>query len=195
MDESAQFFTDPNNEPNTVFVTYSCIQGCSTYCLDANDRNIGEDPLFLREPNDGGDGWVDDPCTPGVDESTNDDYGDLRLRAGSPCIDVGNNDADTDANTPELDLLPDTDFDGRPRFADGDCNDTNTVDMGAYEFTSTYIGDFDVDCDIDFADHAIFANYWLTDELLVDIAPTPAGDGIIDERDLSILCDNWLFGK
>jgi predicted outer membrane repeat protein len=193
VSESSQIFTtDPNKQ---ALLTYSCMKGCSTYCLDANDRNIGEDPLFLREPNDGGDGWGDDPCTPGIDESLNDDYGDLRLTAGSPCIDTGNNDADIDLSTPELDPLPDTDLDGRHRFADGDCNDTNIVDMGAYEFTSTYFGDFDVDCDIDFLDYAIFADFLFTDELLVDIAPTPAGDGIIDERDLNILCNNWLFGK
>jgi hypothetical protein len=191
-DESAQIHAENIAD---VAVTYSCIQGCSSYCSDANDMNIGADPLFVREPNDGGDGWGDDPCTPGVDESLNDDYGDLRLIAGSPCVNTGNNNVDTHAYTPEIDPLPDTDLDGRPRFADGDCNDTNIVDMGAYEFTSTYIGDFDVDCDVDFVDYTIFANSWLTDELLVDIAPTPAGDGIIDERDLGILCDNWLFGK
>ena len=194
-DESTQIFADPNG----VVVTYSCIQGCSTwYCSDPNNQNIGGDPndnpLFVRDPNDGGDGWADDPNTP-EDEAANDDYGDLRLTAGSICIDVGNNDADTDPITPEIDRLPDTDLDGRLRIADGDCNDTNIVDMGAYEFTYAYIGDFDSQCDVDFVDYAILANYWLTDELLVDIAPTPAGDGIIDKRDLGILCENWLFGK
>ena len=57
------------------------------------------------------------------------------------------------------------------------------------------LGDFDADCAVDFADYVILTNYWLTDELLVDIAPTPAGDGIVDQRDLDILCENWLFGK
>jgi hypothetical protein len=40
-------------------------------------------------------------------------------------------------------------------------------------------------------------DYWLTDEILVDIASTPAGDGIVDEdeRDLDILCQNLLFVK
>ncbi|UCD30371.1 MAG: right-handed parallel beta-helix repeat-containing protein, partial [Planctomycetota bacterium] len=179
-------------------ITYCCIQGGTTYCSDPNNHNIGADPndnpQFVRDPNNGGDGWADDPNTP-EDESANDDYGDLRLRAGSPCIDVGNNDADIYLLTPEIDPIPGTDLDGRPRFADGDCNDTNNIDMGAYEFTSTYFGDFDVDCDVDFTDYSIFAGYWLTDELLVDIAPTPAGDGIIDKKDLNILCNNWLLGK
>ena len=56
-------------------------------------------------------------------------------------------------------------------------------------------GDFDGSCDVDFVDYTILANFWLTDEFLVDIAPTPAGDGIVDERDLNIFTDNWLFGK
>jgi predicted outer membrane repeat protein len=196
VDESSQIHVLGSVETS---IAHSCIQNCSTYCSDPNDQNIGTDPndnpQFVRDPNGGDNGWGDDPCTPDVDESLNDDYGDLRLTAGSPCIDMGNNETDIDASTPEIVPLPDTDLDGRPRFADGDCNDTNTVDMGAYEFTYAYIGDFDVDCDVDFADYAIFADYWLTDELLVDIAPTPAGDGIIDQRDLNILCDNWLFGK
>jgi len=125
---------------------------------------------------------------------------DLRLSVGSPCIDAGGNDA-VPADTTDLDGDGNTvepipwDLDGRDRFADGDCNDTVIVDMGAYEFTYAYFGDFDGSCDVDFTDYSILADYWLTDEFLVDIAPTPASDGIVDERDLDVLCDNWLFGK
>ena len=86
-------------------------------------------------------------------------------------------------------------FDGRERIVDGDCNSTEIVDMGAYEFTSAYYGDFDGDCDVDFEDFAVLAGHWMGDELLVDIAPTPSGDAIVDERDLNILCENWLIGK
>ncbi len=53
------------------------------------------------------------------------------------------------------------DLDSHPRFADGDCNRTHIVDMGAYEFAFVYLGDLDGDCDVDFADFAIFANHWL----------------------------------
>jgi hypothetical protein len=67
--------------------------------------------------------------------------------------------------------------------------------MGAYEFTYAYIGDFDFDCEVDFLDFAIQAGFWMTDELLADIAPTPAGDGIVDIYDLAVLCNNWLAGK
>jgi endonuclease/exonuclease/phosphatase family metal-dependent hydrolase len=55
--------------------------------------------------------------------------------------------------------------------------------------------DFNADGAVDFVDYAILSEYWLTDEPSVDIAPQPAGDGIIDERDLDVLCENWLAGK
>ncbi len=110
--------------------------------------------------------------------------GDLHLLPGSTCIDAGDNDA--------VPAGIETDLDGRDRFTDGDCNATVIVDMGAYEFTHAYFGDFDSDCDVDFLDFAIQANFWLTDDLLTDIAPTPAGDGIVDIYDLIVLCDNWL---
>jgi predicted outer membrane repeat protein len=79
--------------------------------------NIDDIPLFIRIPDDGGDGWGDDPSTPGVDESANDDYGDLHLQWGSPAIDTGTN---TDC--------PLTDLDGVPRPNQANC------DMGAYEY-------------------------------------------------------------
>jgi hypothetical protein len=164
----------------------TAIDNDGTGSINWGTGNIDAEPNFVRNAYDGGDGW-------GVGD--NDDFGDLHLQPGSPCVDTGNNDADIDVSTPEIDPLPDTDLDSRSRFTDGDCNDTNTVDMGAYEFTYTYTGDFDIDCDVDFADFSIFAGCWFTDELLADIAPTPAGDGIIDQRDLNILCNNWLFGK
>ena len=47
------------------------------------------DPRFAAAPSDGGDGWGDDPDTAGIDESANDNYGDLRLRADSPAVDAG----------------------------------------------------------------------------------------------------------
>ena len=42
------------------------------------------DPLFVLYPSGGSDGWGDDPATPSIDESANDNYGDLRLTTGSP---------------------------------------------------------------------------------------------------------------
>ncbi|MHC4750240.1 MAG: choice-of-anchor Q domain-containing protein [Planctomycetota bacterium] len=57
---------------------------------------------------------------------------DGRLPLGSPCIDVGNNDA----------VTVETDLDGNPRIADGDLDGIAFVDMGAYEYV-------DVDADND----------------------------------------------
>ncbi len=76
------------------------------------------DPLFVRAPSDGSDGWGDDPLTPGTDESANDDYGDLRLQLTSPAVNAG---------SPEVPAGP-TDLDDNPRTVHG------TIDMGAYEY-------------------------------------------------------------
>jgi len=117
--------------------------------------------------------------------------GNLRLSVGSPCIDTGNN----TAIPPEITI----DIDGKPRIIDGNCDSTGTADMGAYEFGWVYIGDFAGGCDIDFADFAVFALAWLTEDgdlnynSLCDIS-VPA-DSTIDEIDLSIFVDNWLEGK
>ncbi len=51
-------------------------------------NNIDDDPLLVAWPDDGGDGYGDDPCTP-QDESLNDYLGDLHLRSDSPCVDAG----------------------------------------------------------------------------------------------------------
>jgi len=113
------------------------------------------------------------------------DGGDLRLSADSPCIDRG------DSNAVPLDVT--SDLDGNPRILDGDCNDTEIVDMGAYEFNWHGIGDFNNDCFINFTDFSISAGYWMTDESFVDIAP-PGGDGIVDFQEFAIIANNWLKG-
>jgi hypothetical protein len=102
-------------------------------------ENIDKDPLFL------------DPNGPDVIVGTEDD--NLRLSAGSPCIDAGNNAA--------VPFGVMTDLDMRFRFADGDCNRTGIVDMGTYEFSFLYLGDLDGDCDVDFVDFAVMSLNWL----------------------------------
>lgn len=137
-DESAQIHV----EASIPDVTYSCIQGLDTY---AGSGNVGDNPLFVRDPNAGGDGWGDDPCTPGVDESDNDDFGDLRLSVPvSPCVDSGSDaavpadaaDLDGDGNTAEQTPW---DLDGNARIIDGNGDSTATVDMGAFEFARANI--------------------------------------------------------
>lgn len=84
----------------------------------ADNNNIDDYPIFVRDPNHGGDGWGDDPCTPAVDEGANDDFGDLHLRFGSPCINAGNS----------FVVMPGSlDIDGQPRVM------AAVVDIGADE--------------------------------------------------------------
>lgn len=101
--------------------------------LKEQDGNMKLDPLFLRLPNDGGDGWGDNPDTPSIDEAANDDFGNVTLAGESPCINTGDNywlpqdvfDIDGDGDTEEL--LP-QDLEGRTRIGG------TGVDMGAIEF-------------------------------------------------------------
>ncbi len=99
--------------------------------------NIDDDPLFVRMPDAGTNGWGD----------SDDDYGDLRLSPGSPAIDAGSNgataadDTDLDCDENVLEQIP-FDFSGLPRLVnDPATSDTGTggiaiVDMGAHEFGS-----------------------------------------------------------
>ena len=118
--DGPEIFDDDGSNPA---VSYSIIQGGWS-----GEGNLDADPLFVRPPSAGDDG------TWGTDD---DDYGDLRLRAGSPAIDVGDNgsvpddlaDLDGDGITAEptpfdLDMLPR--FFGSPPI----------VDMGAYEYSN-----------------------------------------------------------
>ena len=72
-------------------------------------------------------------------------------------------------------------------------NDGNST--GSAYFFDNFPGDFDADGDVDFFDFAVLAGYWLQNNPLADIAPEPAGDGIVDIKDLAVFCDNWLAGK
>jgi hypothetical protein len=180
-DESGQIM----NSSSTTTINYSCVQGWTGSL--GGTGNIGDDPLFYDA--DGPDNIV----------GTADD--NPRLSVGSPCIDTGDNnsvpadttDLDGDGNT--IEPIP-FDLDGHTRIIDGDCNDTHIVDMGAYEFASAYIGDFDYDCDVDFGDFAIIGLAWLTEppdenwNRRCDISMPP--DEYIGWRDVKILCDNWL---
>ena len=162
-----------------------------TAFVDGTDGNlIGTpgnlvDPLFLRNPSDGGDGWGDDPDTPDIDESANDDYGDLRLLPTSPAIDAGNNTlaVDADGNPLTVDLA------GNPRIFGG------TVDMGAYEALEFIPGDLNLDQAVDSADLDLIRANWgrtVSPGSLLD--GDASGDGYVDSADLDILRANWLRG-
>jgi len=154
---------------SSTTVSYSDIQGGWG---GAGSNNINSVPLFV-DPN-GLDGII----------GTEDD--NLRLKHSSPCIDAGDNTPVTEPN----------DLDGRPRIVDGDCDTAATVDMGAYEFSWVYIGDFEGDdCDVDFGDFSVLALNFGQDNPAIDIAPFLDPDGIIDFKELLVLAQHWLAGK
>ncbi len=161
-----------NNNDSVITVSYSDIFGGWS---GPGGNDIDSDPLFADA--DGPDDIV----------GTEDD--NLRLSVGSPCIDAGDNAVVSEVN----------DLAGRDRIVDGDCNDTEIVDMGAYEFGWAYIGDFEgEDCDVDFFDYSIFASAWLTEDGEPGYNPDfdigiPADD-YIDMFDLEVFVDNWLAG-
>jgi hypothetical protein len=182
VDESAQI------RGGSPVVNYSSVQGWTGSL--GGIGNTGADPMFVREPNDGGDGWCDDLLTPDVDEGANDDFGDVHLLPGSPCIETGDPNFTAGPN--------DVDMDGHPRIIDGDCNGTAVVDMGAYEFNYAYMGDFDYNCRVNFADLSIFGLAWMSQpgDFNWDFAcniSIPA-DKVIDRLDLAAFADNWLAG-
>jgi len=86
-------------------INYSCVEGWTG--KHGGVGNHGEDPLFL------------DP-----------DKGNLRLRAGSPCIDKGDNEAVTEPK----------DLDGNPRILH------ETVDMGVYESVCDDLSGLELTC-------------------------------------------------
>ncbi|HEX2970864.1 MAG TPA: right-handed parallel beta-helix repeat-containing protein, partial [Tepidisphaeraceae bacterium] len=90
---------------STPTVTYSLIEGGYS-----GIGNLDANPQFVRSP------W---PGPDGTFGTADDDYGDLRLRSGSPAINAGRNAALPSSVT--IDLA------GHPRIQDG------TVDLGAYE--------------------------------------------------------------
>jgi len=185
--------TDQYAPHSNLTISYSDIQGGQAAIhVDAGCSvtwgagNIDLDPNFL------------DPNGPDNMAGTMDD--NLRLLACSPCIDTGDNnsvpldsaDLDNDGNTAEQTPL---DLDEHHRFVDGDCNDTVMADMGAYEFSYAYLGDFDGDCAVYYNDLRILANAWLTQPLdsfwnwQCDVYYPR--NRRIDWFDYAIFADNW----
>ena len=112
----------PEDLLDLASISHCCLQldpGETEAFVDANDI-ITDDPLFASIPDGGSDGWGDDPYTLSIDESLNDDYGDLHLRVDSPCINTG--------SSLTWSSLTGLDLDGGPRHMGAD------TDMGAYEF-------------------------------------------------------------
>jgi hypothetical protein len=104
-DESAQIHV----ANGTTAITYNCIQGGWS---GVGSYNIDTDPQFVDAD--------------GADDAFGTADDNLRLTAGSGCIDAGD-----DAAVPPGVV---TDLDGRLRFRDGDGDQIAIVDMGAYEY-------------------------------------------------------------
>ncbi len=145
------------------------------------------DPLFVRPPSDGGDGWGDDPFTPDIDEGLNDDLGDLRLLAGSPAIDRG-------ATIDFVSIGLVGDFDGNernvddPGIADGV---EGSEDLGAYEFQGvTCLPDVNRDGQVTPADFSA----WIT--AFNDTSPLADQnrDGAVTPADFSAWIMNFNMG-
>gem|GEM_PF-1652112 len=119
--ETAQIYF----EMAVVVINYSCVQGWTG--AFGGVGNHGFNPLLTKpEGADGVSGTADD---------------DVRLRPGSPCIDAGDNEADTNTSSNGLQPLPDTDLAGNPRFVDDPSTFPDPgygtppiVDMGPYEY-------------------------------------------------------------
>ena len=176
---------------STMDVNYCDVQGgqAGIYndggTINWGSGNIDADPMFFDALNP-------DP-----------NLRDYHLRPGSPCIDAGDNTA-LPADTADLDNDGDTaepipyDLDEHPRIVDGDCNSTEVVDMGAYEFAWIYVGDFAGGCDVDFIDFAVLALAWYSEvgdgnwNEICDISVP--NDNVIDELDLEVFAENWLAG-
>jgi len=163
-----------STNPSILTIRYSDVQGglMGVYQIggslnwDANNI-IDADPMFVRDPNAGPDGYWN-----GVD----DDFGDLHLLGDSPCIDAGDSNYVPGPN--------ETDMDGQPRIV-GCC-----VDIGADEFV--YLGDIEPDGDVDLADFAVFASYWQDIDCGTCGGVDLTNDGIVDANDLAELAKNWL---
>ena len=153
-------FTGSATIQNSIIALNSANQSPDRYIdLDSNSRNnlIGVDPKFVRTPSDGGDGWADNSDTADVDESANNDYGNLQLHPGSPAIDMGYNTLAVDGNGDPL--LWDIRGQGYHRILN------DTVDIGAFECFAT--------CDDVFLG---VANQAITDDVASnDSLPTSGG--------------------
>lgn len=152
----------------TMMVEYSCVAGGF-----AGNGNIDADPLFI------------DPD--GEDDIFGTEDDNLRIGAGSPCIDAADNTALPGDIT--------TDLDGNPRFVDDpDSEDTGfgdppIVDMSAYEFqVEDCPADVNEDDAVDIDDlFAVLGEWGPCDDCPEDIND----DGTVDIDDVFAVLADW----
>jgi hypothetical protein len=119
-------FVEVAGDPDTtsVIVRSSCI---GTLFWHSGSGNVDADQ-----------GYWNDEATSWFDERTNgpflnDAVGDLRLRDGAACIDMGDSFADFEPSVPGYQRAPETDIAGVARIVDGNGDGNAVIDMGAYE--------------------------------------------------------------
>jgi predicted outer membrane repeat protein len=177
-------------------VTFSCIQDGWP-----GEGNVSGDPMFVDAP--------------GIDGILGTEDDDLRLSAGSPCIDAASNpelpadvlDIDEDGNVTESIPL---DLSGGLRLVnDPDSPDAGNsgglqavVDMGALEFRDFKMraGDVNSDGVVNIEDLLAVIGAWgpcpqspapPPGACIGDEAP-PGGDGVVDILDLMLVIDQWF---
>ncbi len=152
----------------------NCVYGNGTYNYSGTidptgtEGNISEDPRFLATPTAGDDGkWG----------TADDDYGDLHLRYGSPCINAGD-----PGYVPAVD---ETDIDGQVRVLYG------RVDMGADEFF--LVGDVNDDRYVNVGDLQAVIAAWGSSLGGLNWNPKADLDGdlYVTVGDLQLLAANW----
>lgn len=154
--------------------------------LNWEASNIDANPLFLISPNPGHDGhWG----------TSDDNYGDLRLPYGSPCVDraeatsIPPDDFDVDNDSNFSEATPDIDLQSRV---------VNCADMGSGE------NQIDYTCDGDCAGGSPEGPNGMVDidDLVAvivnwgaggagDVAPATCGNGITNIDDLVMVITNW----
>ncbi len=173
-------------------VTYSCIQDdvAGDGSVFPGTGNLDLDPLFVRPPSDGGDGW-------GVGD--NDDFGCLRLQPVSPCLETADDTAwpadtfDLDEDGDVTELLP-FDLVGNPRISDGDGDAMAHGDLGAFEQPVTA-----ADWDFDMGETAILnpggGSFDPTQDAWIEITNTlGAEDAWVSASDSSVDHHPGTFG-
>jgi hypothetical protein len=177
---------------------HTCVHGNGTYDYwgmtnpVGTKGNVSADPLFVRLANRGLDGtWG----------TADDDYGDLRLLPGSPCIDAGSNadvpadsaDLDTDGNTAELlpiDLAGAARFSDDPYTLDAGAGIAPIVDIGAYELR---LADANGDGYVDVVDllGVVYAFGTVAGDPTYDATCDFNADGAVDVADLLDIVYNF----
>jgi len=154
-------------------VETSDIEGLSTF---AGNNNFDADPLFVNVGND-----------------------DYRLQYLSPCLNNGDAgempsdsyDIDSDSDTSEA--LPDH------QMANRQVNPSDCIDVGATEnqVAGSCLGDItggtndEPDGDVGDPDLDLVLDAWGTPGGVVDVHPTPCGNGTVNVDDLLLIINNW----